>query len=110
MAASYKILGQADLAATTLTDVYTVPASTETIISTMILANRTGTATSFRIAIREDGDAVADKHYIAYGVPLAANDSTTLTLGITLEATDVVSVYSAAEDVSVNIFGAEIPA
>lgn len=108
MANAYKVLGQNDLPATTLTDVYTVPASTETVISTIIMCNRTASAESFRIAIRTGGDAVEDKHYIAYDVPLAANDSTTITLGITLEATDVISVYASAVDLSVNIFGTEI--
>jgi hypothetical protein len=105
---AYKVLGQNDLAATTLTDVYTVPASTETVISTIVIANRTASAESFRIAIRTGGDSVEDKHYIAYDVPIAANDSTTLTLGVTLEATDVLSVYASAVDLSVNVFGTEI--
>jgi hypothetical protein len=105
---TFKVLGQNDLPATTLTDVYTVPASTETVISTIIIANRTAAAESFRIAIRTGGDAVEDKHYIAYDVPIAANDSTTLTLGITLEATDVLSVYASAVDLSVNVFGTEL--
>lgn len=108
MANAYKVLGQNDLPATTLTDVYTVPASTETVISTIIIANRTASAETFRIAIRPNGESIADKHYIAYDVPIAANDSTTLTLGITLDATDVLSVYSSAVDLSVNIFGTEI--
>jgi hypothetical protein len=108
MANAYKVLGQNDLAATTLTDVYTVPASTETVISTIVIANRTAAAESFRIAIRTGGDAVEDKHYIAYDVHIAANDSTTLTLGVTLEATDVLSVYASAVDLSVNVFGTEI--
>lgn len=108
MANAYKVLGQSDLPATTLTDVYTVPSATETVISTVILANRTGSDMTFRIAIRPDGATVSDEHYIAYDVPLAANDSTTLTLGITLDATDVLSVYASAVDMSVNVFGTEI--
>jgi hypothetical protein len=39
MATSYKILGQAHLTTTSDTDIYTVPSATETIISTMIIAN-----------------------------------------------------------------------
>lgn len=108
MANAYKVLGQNDLPATTLTDVYTVPSSTETVISTIIIANRTTGAESFRIAIRPAGASISDEHYIAYDVPIAANDSTTLTLGITLEATDVLSVYASAVDLSVNVFGTEI--
>jgi hypothetical protein len=108
MANAYKVLGQNDLAATTLTDVYTVPSATETVISTIIIANRTASAETFRIAIRPNGATVTDAHYIAYGVPIAANDSTTLTLGITLDATDVLSVWASAVDLSVNVFGTEI--
>jgi len=108
MANAYKVLGQADLAATTNTDVYTVPAATEAVISTIIIANRTASAESFRIAIRPAGATIADKHYIAYGVAIAANDSTTLTLGLTLATTDVLTVWASAVDLSVNVFGTEI--
>lgn len=108
MANAYKVLGQNDLPATTMTDVYTVPASTETVISSIIIANRTASAETFRIAIRPNGAALSDEQYIAYDVPIAANDSTTLTLGITLDAADVLSVYASAVDLSVNVFGAEI--
>ena len=111
MANAYKSLGQLDLTTTALTDLYTCPVSTEAVVSTIIIANRNAAATSFRIAIRTDGDAISNKHYIAYDVPIAANDSTTLTLGITLTATDVVSVSATdANRLSVNMFGTEITA
>ena len=109
MATSYKSLGQLDLTTTALTTLYTCPSSTETVISTVIIANRTASADSFRLAIRTDGDAISNKHYIAYDVPVAANDSTTLTLGITVKATDVISVQATTADrLSVNAFGAEV--
>jgi len=110
MATSYKILGQAHMTTTSDTDIYTVPAGKETIISSMIVANIGTAATTFNIALREDGDTLADKHYIAKEVPIAANDSTTLTLGMALEATDVVTVAApdAANLLSFNLFGAEI--
>lgn len=109
MATSYKTLGQEDLTTTNLTDVYTVPAGTETVLSTIIIANRTAVADSFRIGIRTGGDPISNEHFIAFDVPIAANDSTTLTLGLTVEATDVVSVKATtANALSVNIFGAEV--
>ena len=109
MATSYKSLGQLDLTTTSLTTLYTCPASTETVISTIIIANRNASADSFRIAVRVDGDAISNKHYIAYDVPVSANDSTTLTLGITMAATDVLSVKTETADrLSINVFGAEI--
>ena len=109
MASSYKTLGQLDLTTTSLTDLYTVPASTETVVSTVVIANRTASATTFRLAARVDGDPISNSHYLAYDVPVAANDSTTLTLGITLEATDVLTVAAgSANALSINAFGAEV--
>lgn len=111
MANSYFILGQENLTAETATTVYTVPSATETVISTVIVANLDSSATTFRLALRPDGATLADEHYIAYDVPLAANDSTTLTLGITLDASDVVTAYAgASSNVTVSVFGAEITA
>lgn len=111
MANAYNTLGQLDLTTTVLTDLYTVPAATSTVVSTIIVANRTASAVTYRIAIRTDGDAISNKHYIAYDISLGANDSVTLTLGITLAATDVVSVSAGtANALSVNIFGTEITA
>jgi len=110
MATAYKVLAQSAPLATTATDVYTVPASTETIVSTIIIANRAASAGTFRLSVRPNGAAQADQHYIAYDVPVAANDSTTLTLGITLDASDVVTAYCSSADMSVNVFGTEITA
>jgi hypothetical protein len=109
MATSYKTLGQVDLTTTSLTDLVTVGAGKEVIISTIVIANRTASADSFRIAIRTDGDAISNKHYVAFDVGIAANDSTTLTLGISMVATDVLTVKATTADVlSINVFGAEI--
>lgn len=108
MATTYKVLGQVAPSATTATTAYTVPSSTQTVISTVIVANRSASAISYRIAVRPDGEALANKHYIAYDVPLAANDSVALTLGITLGDTDVVTVYASSADTSFSLYGSEI--
>jgi len=110
MASSYKILGQVDLTSSSLTDLYTVPASTKTVVSTIIIANRAAASDTFRLALRDGGEAISDKHYLAYDVPVAANDSTTLTLGVAMQATDVLSVAAAgtASELSINAFGAEV--
>lgn len=110
MATTYKVLAQAAPLATTNTDVYTVGASTSAVVSTLVICNRSTAAASYRIAVRPAGAALANQHYIAYDVTVAANDSTTLTLGITLAATDVVTVYASVADLSVSVFGSEISA
>lgn len=109
MAINYKILGQADLTAETNTDVYTVPSATEAVISTIVIANRTSVANTFRIAVRPDGATLANEHYVAYDVPVAENDATNLTLGVTMDAGDIITVYGgASSEISVNVFGSEI--
>lgn len=108
MATTYKVLGQVNPSATTATTAYTVPSATETIISTITVANLAGTAATYRIAIRPDGDTLANKHYIAYDVTVGALDTTTITLGITLNASDVITVYASTATMAFNIFGSEI--
>jgi hypothetical protein len=108
MGTIYKVLGQAEPAATTATTLYTVPSATDAVVSTLVVANKAAAAGSYRIAVRPAGASLEDKHYLAYDVPLAANDSIALTLGITLDATDVVTVYASSADMSFNAFGSEI--
>jgi len=108
MAYAYKVLGQSAPSATTNTDVYTVGAGKQAIISTITVANRSTASRTYRIAVRPAGATLANQHYIAYDVSLGANDTTALTLGITLTATDVVTVYASTTDLSFGIFGSEI--
>ena len=108
MPTAYKVLGQSAPSATTDTTLYTVPSSTEAIISTLIIANRAATSATYRIAIRPNAATLATLHYIAYDVAVGANDSTTLTLGLTLDATDVVTVRSSSADLTFSAFGSEV--
>ena len=105
---SYKVLAQAAPSATSNTDIYTVGAGKQTVMSTLVICNRAATSASYRIMIRPDGAVLANTHYIAYDVAIGASDSTTLTLGLTLDASDVVSVYASTANFTFSIFGAEI--
>jgi len=105
---AYKVLAQSAPSAATATDVYTVGSGVETVISTIIIANRAASAGTFRLSVRPNGGTQTDAMYCAYDVPVAANDSTTLTLGITMDAADVITVYCSSADMSINIFGTEI--
>ena len=102
-----KVLGQSNPSATTATTLYTVPSGKTAVISTIVIANLAASAASYRIAIRPAGAALASTHYIAYDVALSASDSTALTLGITLAATDVVTVYASSANVNFSAFGDE---
>lgn len=104
----YKVLGQQAPSATTDTTLYTVPASTSTVVSTLSIANRGASAATYRIAIRPAGAAIATTHYIAYDASVLANDGILLTIGMTLATTDVVTVRASTTDLTFNLFGSEI--
>ena len=107
MATTYKVLGQSNPAAATDTTLYTVPALTETVVSTISITNL-GTTGTFRIAVRPAGASIANQHYLVYDATLNANDSITLTLGVTLGTTDVITVYASTNTLAFNVYGSEI--
>ena len=108
MAQAYKVLGQSNPSATTATTLYTVPASTQSVVSTINIANLSSSAATFRVAVRPAGATLANQHYQHYDVSLPGNDSISLTLGWSLAATDVVTVYASTATVAFTLFGCEI--
>lgn len=108
MATTYKVLGQSNPSATTATTLYTVPSATQAVVSTIVICNQTASAATFRIAVRPAGASLTASQYVAYDVTVGASDSTALTLGITLGATDVITVYASTATLSFSAFGSEI--
>jgi hypothetical protein len=108
MAITYKVLGQSNPAANTNIDLYTVPAATSTVCSTLVICNQAATGATFRVAVRPAGAAIATTQYLAYDSNINANDSITLTIGITLATTDVITVRANSTTVSFSLFGSEI--
>jgi glucose-6-phosphate dehydrogenase assembly protein OpcA len=102
-----KVLGQSNPSATTLTTLYTVPASKEAVVSTISVANLTATAATFRLAVRPAGASITNAHYIGYDITVGASDSTLITVGLTLATTDVLSVYASTADLAFQAFGDE---
>ena len=109
MPQTYKVLGQSAPNAATTANVYTVPASTQAVVSSIVVTNRNNNANiTDRLAVQPAGAALANQHYIAYDSTILALDSVALSLGLSLGNTDVVSVYSANSGVSFSVFGVEI--
>ena len=104
----YKVLGQSNPSATTATTLYTVPASTSTVVSTITVANLAGTSATYRISIRPAGASQTNAMYLAYDVTVGALDTTTITLGVTLATTDVITVYASTANLAFQAFGSEI--
>lgn len=108
---AYKVLGRKAAAATTAEELYATPSSSAAVVSTIVVANRAATAKTYRIAVKPaTGTTLADEHYLAYDVAIAANDSTALTLGITLAAGNVIVTYASSADLTFTAFGSELAA
>lgn len=108
MPAAYKVLGQSNPAANTDTTLYTVPSATNTVVSTVTVCNTTANAVTYRVAVRIAGAALATSQYIAFDATVGANDTAILTLGLSLAATDVITVRSSATNVAFHAYGTEI--
>ena len=107
MADVIKVLGQLDPSATTPTTLYTVPALNQTTVRSFVVCNRTGGAVSFRLSIHVNDASADNKQYLYYDKSVAANETFTAVLGLTLGQNDVVKVYAGGTGLSFNMFGVE---
>lgn len=103
----YKVLGQSNPAAATLTTLYTVPASTSAVCSTIAICNQ-GVSALYRVAIRPAAASITAAHFIVFDATINSLDTMFLTIGTTLATTDVVSVQSSTSTCSFNLSGTEI--
>jgi hypothetical protein len=94
--------------AASLTTLYTVPGATTTVVSSLVVTNTSSVDTTFRVAVRALGVSISDVHYLYYDVTIPGNDTFVLTGGLTLIATDVVSVYATLATVNFQLFFQEI--
>lgn len=112
----YKQLGQSNPAATSNVALYIAPAGTGVIVSTLSVVNQSTSASALvRIAIRKAAATLTAAQYILYehylgpaGTP-SNNNEWFATLGLSLEPTDVITVYSSTANVSFVATGLENP-
>jgi len=97
-------LGIADLAATTLTTLYTCPATTFTVASVNI-CNRTAAPITVRLAVASLATPT-NAEYIEYDTTIAANQVLERT-GIVIDAGKLIVVRSSATGISAVAYGIE---
>lgn len=90
-----------------LVNLYTVPSSTSTVCSTLVICNQS-VSTNFRVAVRPAGATLAVQHYIIFDNFVNQYDSVFLTLGISLATTDIITVVAGTSNISFSLFGSEI--
>lgn len=105
MADVFGLLGQAKPAATTLTDVYTVPTGKVATVD-IYVANTSGTPATFRVALAKSGAADSLEQYISYNEDLGANVRKKIAR-VVLNAGDVVRFYGSGADAAINVIGIE---
>ena len=103
MADVWGALAQSAPTATTLTDVYTVPAEKVATVE-LAICNQAGSAGTFRVALAPEGAANTQAHYLYYDEAIGAN-TTVWTPRFTLAETDVVRVYVSSGNFSVTVNG-----
>lgn len=100
-------LGNLDVAATTYTDLYAVPADTFTVLS-VSLANRTAGNITIRLAVTTTAGPSApnNSEFIEYDVVLTPKGVLERT-GLVLKTGEIVSVYASATGISAVAMGIE---
>ena len=86
---------------------YTVPAATTFVASSLLACNTGAVQATIRARIGVAGAAANPKQYIWYDCALSPYSNVVLTAGITMSATDVLYVQSDTGDVGFSLYGVE---
>jgi hypothetical protein len=86
---------------------YTTPAGSSAVVSTLTVSNLSQSATTYRYAVIPSGETIAKKHWIVFDAPIGANSTDTFTIGKTLAAGDKIIVTADTNNVAFTAFGNE---
>ena len=111
----YKILGQIVGVANTNSNVYVVPAATNTVVNLISICNGTPNSILIDLVARPSTEALATKHYILKSLTIPAADTLVLDTGVALQTSAILSANvtganatSSAAGVAIHAYGVEI--
>lgn len=109
MALSYKVLGQVagSGAIGTYSELGQVPAGKQWLVSTLSICNEGASAMTYRIGISTTVSPSTGE-FLVYGATVPANDTVTLTLGITMDQDWRIMTSCSSASASLMAFGTEI--
>jgi len=107
MTETIKALGQSLPSANILTTVYTAPAGTSTVISTLTVCNQGAVPGTFRLSLAIAGASDSSSQYLYYDQTIPAKQTFVITLGLTMSATDALRFASNNGQMSINVSGVE---
>ena len=109
MATAYKYAQVQGTSSTgTYATLYTTPASTEAVISSVVITNQSSSAVTIRIGLDATAGTPGDSEWLVYDAAVAGNDTVALTLGITMDAEKYLRVSSSADTCNFSAFLSEI--
>ena len=109
MATAYKYAQvQGTASPGTYATLYTTPASTEAVISSIVICNTAATNATYRIGLDTAEGTPRANEWLVYDAILPPNDSIILTLGVCLDAGKYIRVSSSADTVTFSAFVSEI--
>lgn len=92
----------------TLYNVPTDPANTQAVISSIAICNTASATATYRIGFAPGATEPAIPNWLVYGTTVAANDTTFLTVGVSLPAGTHIRVSSSSSSVMFTAFISEI--
>lgn len=108
---TYKILGQLSPTANSQSNVYVVPSLTESVISSITIANQTTTNSSYSLMVFPSSEfsspASNGKYFLIRGGLIPGGDAASLTLSLTLPAGAILAANTNGT-LSFSAFGVEI--
>ena len=107
--ANTNVNAQSAPAATTRTDLYTVPSATNTVLSSVIICNTSSsTSDTFELTLAPLGATHGISQYLYKGVTVPASQTFIATIGIAMTATDKIRVYSTGGNLTFTVCGVQV--
>jgi hypothetical protein len=88
-------------------DLYTVPANSSTVVSTIAVTNTGTSTTNYRVGVVPTGETLTLKHFINFVTTISPGESHYYTNGMTLPSSSKIQVSAASTAVVFSAFGSE---
>lgn len=108
MAEALKVSQATIAVADTEQSLYVVPASTTTVVSSLVVCNRSVSKVTYRWAVVPAGGAAAAANWQEFDSELPANESAFRTLGVTLPTSAEIRIQADSTSVSFSLYYVEV--
>lgn len=109
MATTYKYSQAQGTSSTgTYTTVYNTPASTQAVVSSLVICNASSSNVTVRVGLDTTAGTPSSSEFLVYDATIAGNDTVSLTLGISMDADKYIRASSSSSACVFSAFVSEI--